>query len=91
MVKENSPQFWGRFQEIYSNFSAKMLEINPTLKVSELTFCAYIYLGFSNKEIAEYTFKSIRTIENNRYNLRKKIGLTSEEDFCLWLRKYIDT
>ncbi|WP_312554701.1 hypothetical protein [Empedobacter brevis] len=91
MVKENSSLFWGRFQEIYSNFSAKMLEINPTLKVSELTFCAYIYLGFSNKEIAEYTFKSIRTIENNRYNLRKKIGLSTEEDFSLWLRKYIDS
>ena len=49
-------------------------------------FCSYIYLGYSNKEIANYTFKSIRTIENNRYNLRKKINLNTEIDFTLWLR-----
>lgn len=90
LAKENSPHFWGRFQEIHPYFVQKLLKINPNLKTSELTLCAYIYLGFSNKEIAEYTFKAIRTIENNRYNLRKKINLNSTEDLTVWLRKYID-
>ena len=90
LVEQNSPHFWGRFQEIYPSFSSKILEINSTLKVSELTFCSYIYLGFSNKDIAKYTYKSIRTVENNRYNLRKKLNLNTEEDFTIWLRKFVD-
>jgi hypothetical protein len=90
MVKDNSPHFWGRFQEIYPDFCTKMLDVNSNLKVSELTFCAYIYLGFSTKEIAEYTFKANKTIENNRYNLRKRLGLNPEEDLMIQIRKYID-
>lgn len=90
LVKENSSRFWGRFQEVYPGFCTKMLEVNPMLKVSELTFCAYIYMGFSTKEIAEYTFKASKTIENNRYNLRKRLYLSPEEDLMVWIRKYID-
>lgn len=90
LVKGNSSQFWGRFQEVYPDFCKKMLEINPMLKASELTFCAYIYMGFSTKEIAEYTFKASKTIENNRYNLRKRLCLSPEEDLMVWIRKYID-
>lgn len=90
MVKENSPLFFGRFQEIHPDFCARLLKVNPHLKVSELTFCAYIYLGFSTKEIAEYTFKAMKTIENNRYNLRKRLGLNPEEDLAVWIRTYID-
>lgn len=90
LIKENPLKFWGRFQELHPDFVQKLLKINPTLKVSELTFCAYIYLGFTTKEIAEYSFRSIRTIENNRYNLRKKLWLIPEEDFTLWMKSYID-
>ena len=90
MVKQNSPHFWGRFQELHPDFCTKMLKINPKLKNTELIFSAYIYLGFANKEIAEYTFKAIRTIENNRYNLRKKVGLKTDEDFAVWLKKHVD-
>ncbi|KAB1231368.1 hypothetical protein F8D52_06050 [Chryseobacterium viscerum] len=90
LVKGNSSQFWGRFQEVYPDFCTKILEINPMLKASELTFCAYIYMGLSTKEVAEYTFKAPKTIENKRYNLRKRLGLSPEEDFVVWIRKYID-
>ncbi|WP_223609332.1 LuxR C-terminal-related transcriptional regulator [Chryseobacterium sp. OSA05B] len=86
MAKNNSPQFWTRFQEVYPDFLGKMLLANSNLKVSELTFCAYIYLGFSTKEIAEYTFKAVKTIENNRYNLRKKLNLSPEQDLAIWMR-----
>jgi len=67
-----------------------MLKLNEALKPSELTFAAYIYLGFTTKEIADYTFKAVKTIENNRYNFRKKINLSPEKDLQIWLRNYID-
>lgn len=86
MAKENNSHFWSRFQEVYPDFTSKLLQINSKLKVSELTYCAYVYLGFSTKEIADYTFKAVKTIENNRYNLRKKLKISSDQDFQVWIR-----
>lgn len=90
LAKENSPEFWGRFQEIYPEFSKKVLEINPHLKTSELTLCAYIYLGFNTKDIAEYTFKAVQTIKNNKYNLRKRLKVPTQEDIMIWIRTQTD-
>jgi len=91
LAKENNPEFFARFQQGYPQFSNKMLKINPTFKTSELTFAAYIYLGFNTKEIADYTFKAVKTIENNRYNFRKKLEISPEKDLHIWLRNYIDS
>jgi len=85
LAKENNPHFLKRFQEVYPEFHKNILKINPNLKSTELSLSAYISLGFSNKEIADYTFKSIRTIESNRYNLRKKLNLSTEIDLYVWL------
>ncbi|WP_131430853.1 tetratricopeptide repeat protein [Chryseobacterium formosense] len=90
LAKDNNPSFYTRFQEVYPKFQAKMLKLNEAFKPSELTFAAYIYLGFTTKEIADYTFKAVKTIENNRYNFRKKINLSPEKDLQIWLRNYID-
>lgn len=89
MAKHNSPEFWSRFQTIYPDFTGKMLKIHPTFKTSELTLSAYLYLGFTTKEISQYTFKSVKTIENNRHNFRKKINIASEEDLSVWIKEYI--
>ncbi|MPT31831.1 MAG: hypothetical protein E2600_09220 [Chryseobacterium sp.] len=86
LAKKNNPHFWTRFQEVYPGFREKLLEKQPKFRGSELTLCAYIFLGFSNKEIADYTFKSVRTIESNRYNIRKKLELPTHLDFSVWLR-----
>lgn len=90
LAKDNNPSFYTRFQEVYPKFQSKMLLLNENLKPSELTFAAYVYLGFTTKEIADHTFKAIKTIENNRYNFRKKINLSPEKDLQVWLRNYID-
>lgn len=91
LAKNNSPEFWARFQEVYPNFQEKLLKVNPQIRTSELTFCAYLFLGFSTKEIADYTFKAVKTIENNRYNIRKKLGLSPEKDLQVWLREQIES
>ncbi|WP_158655996.1 LuxR C-terminal-related transcriptional regulator [Sphingobacterium sp. HMA12] len=90
LAKKNSPVFWARFQEVHPRFLKQMLSIDTNFKSTELILCAYIYLGFSTKEIADYTFKATKTIENNRYNLRKKLGLSPEEDLIIWIRGRVD-
>jgi len=87
--KRNSPQFWIRFQEVYPEYSRKMLSVNSSLRATELTLSAYVFLGFTSKEIASYTFKSLKTIDNNRSNLRKKIDISKEMDLSVWLRKFM--
>lgn len=89
MVESNSPHFWCQFQVIFPEFTGKMLKINPNLKTSELTLCAYLYLDLTTKEISQHTFKSVKTIENNRYNLRKKINVPSEKDLSIWIKEFI--
>lgn len=90
LAKENHPEFWGRFQEVYPDFRSKILSINPTLKVSELVLSAYIYLGFNTKDIANYTFKAVQTIKNNKYNLRKRLNIPAQEDIVVWIRNKTD-
>ncbi|QBA19714.1 hypothetical protein EU348_00440 [Chryseobacterium indologenes] len=90
LAKENNPEFWGRFQEVYPDFRSKILGINPTLKVSELVLSAYIYLGFNTKDIANYTFKAVQTVKNNKYNLRKRLNIPAQEDLVVWIRNQTD-
>ncbi|GGP05128.1 hypothetical protein GCM10010992_20090 [Cloacibacterium rupense] len=88
LAKENAPEFFAKFKETYPRVVVKILEINPSLRVSELTLCAYIFLGFNAKDIARYTHKSINTIRNRKYNLRKKLNLSEEVDISLWFRNF---
>ena len=86
LAKENHPNFYTRFQEIYPDFQRKILEINPNLQNSELVLLAYIYLNFETKEIADYLFKSPKTIQNRKHSLRKKLQIPSSEDIYVWLK-----
>jgi len=90
LARHNSPEFWGYFQEKYPDFQKKLLEINSNLKVSELILCAYIYLGFNTKDIAEYTFKAVQTVKNNKYNLRKRLSVPAKDDMVVWFRNNLD-
>ena len=85
LAKNNDSQFMTRFQEVYPDFVPKLLGINPSLKPFEISFCAYLYLGFNSNEIADYTFKSKKTIENYRYNIRKQLNLEQHQDLNMFI------
>lgn len=90
LAKENAPEFYAKFKETYPEVILKILEISPNLRVSELTLCAYIFLGFNAKDIARYTHKSINTIRNRKYNLRKKMNISEDVNLSLWFRRFDD-
>lgn len=91
LAKNNDASFYFRFQEAYPEFQKKLLEYNSGLRISELTFCAYIFLGFNTKDIAKYTFKSVHTIRNRKQNIRKKFNILPDQDIKLWLINLIKT
>ena len=63
----------------YNNFLSKLKERHEDLSVSEVKIAAYVRMGLSNKEIAEYLHKTVRAVENERYRLRKKLGLETND------------
>lgn len=87
LAKKNDPAFMIRFQETYPGFTAALLTINPKLQPSELHLCALIYLQFTTKEIANCMVRSVRTIQNRKNSLRKKLDITSDIDIAIWLNE----
>lgn len=85
LAKQNSPEFLRRFNDYNPYFTGKLLNI-ADLKSSEIRFCAYLYLNFSTKDIAEYTHTSVRTVQTKKYTLRKKLNIPSDIDIYLWFR-----
>lgn len=85
LAKENSPEFLTRFNDYCPNFSEKLVEA-AGLKNSEIAFCAFLYLNFSTKDIAAYTFTSVRTVQTKKYRLRKKLNIPNETDTYIWFR-----
>ncbi|MFP3662967.1 sigma factor-like helix-turn-helix DNA-binding protein, partial [Burkholderia sp. SIMBA_043] len=81
----DDPLFIPKFKEIYFEFYTILISGYPQLTASDIKFCAFIKLNFSNKEIAEYGHMSIRTVESKTYRIRKKIELDQEIDFNNWI------
>ncbi len=90
LAQNNDPAFYFRFLEVYPEFQTKMLKEFPGLRNSELILCAYTYLGFTIKDVAEYTYKSVNTVRNRKQNLRKKFNIPTEQDMGIWLRELIN-
>lgn len=84
LAKENNSEFLTRFNDYCPGLSEKLVEVG--LKSSEIRFCAYLYLNFSTKDIAEYTYTSVRTVQTKKYRLRKKLSIPNETDIYLWFR-----
>ncbi|EFK34282.1 hypothetical protein [Chryseobacterium gleum] len=86
LAKNNDPEFLTRFQEVYPDFFPKLLKIEPQLQSTELKFCALLFLNFSTKDIAAYTFVQPQSIQTRKNRLRKKLSIPSEEDIYLWIK-----
>lgn len=91
LAKENNSSFFVRFQQVYPFFTPRLLMIESKLQASELTFCAYIFLNFSTKDIANYTFTSIKTVQNRKNHMRKKLLIPSDKDIYVWMKETVTT
>jgi len=87
LAKNNSPEFLTLFCELYPEFIESLRIIDPKIRSSELEFCAMAYLNFSAKNIAEYTFVTIRAVQIRKNRLRKKFEIPSDTDFNNWMRE----
>ncbi|BAP32622.1 uncharacterized protein CHSO_3585 [Chryseobacterium sp. StRB126] len=85
LAKSNDLKFIKRFEEINPSLFQNILKINPQLTKSELALCAMIWIGFSSKDIADFTFIQHRSVQTKKGRLRKKLNISSETDLYSFL------
>ncbi|WP_343610771.1 hypothetical protein [Chryseobacterium oranimense] len=85
LAVKKDPSFINRFKQVYPEFYSNLTTTYPELTLNDIRLCAFIKLNFSNKEIAEYAHISVRTVESQKYRLRKKLGLSADVDFNKWV------
>jgi ligand-binding sensor domain-containing protein/DNA-binding CsgD family transcriptional regulator len=74
-----------RLDKMYNEFISKLRNEYPDLTLSEVKVASYVRMNLSSKEIAEFMHKTTRAIENDRYRLRKKLELDSNESLQRYL------
>src|SRR5690606_11119797 len=84
--QNNWEEFDMRFSNVYESFFEKLNKLHPNLSPHDKRICALIKLNLSTKEIANLTKTSVKSVENTRTRLRKKLGLTNQK---IDLTKYL--
>lgn len=74
-----------RLDKFYNNFITILKETHPDLTLSEIKVATYVRMDLTSKEISEFMNKTIRAVENDRYRLRKKINLESNDSLQNYL------
>ena len=72
-------EFSQRFQEVHAGFYEKLLKTYPDLTQNELKLCAFLRLNMSTKDVSELTGQQFSSIDQARYRLRKKLGISNSE------------
>lgn len=89
-LKSISPQrkfseFEKRFDAVNEQFNTLLVARHPELSPAELRICSLLRLGLSSKEIAGITNRTVRTIENSRSIIRRKLSLGNDENLVTYL------
>lgn len=79
-INNDWDQFAVHFDEVHKNFLTLLKRNYPALTSSELKLCAYLRLNLTSKEIAQLMSISIRGVETSRYRIRKKFGLSGDQN-----------
>lgn len=74
-----------RFEQKHSNYFRILKERYPDLTGNDLRLCACLKLRLDSKEIASLMNLTVRAVENNRYRLRKKLGLKPTQNLSDFL------
>lgn len=78
-------RFEKQFEEVYPGFFKDLIAKSSHLSQNDLRLCAYLKMNQSTNEIAQLSGVSIRTIESQKYRLKKKLNLLKEENLVHFL------
>jgi DNA-binding NarL/FixJ family response regulator len=88
LAKNNDERFTTRFMEVYPERTLMINTSFPQISDKDFKLCAMLYFNFSNKEIAKYLFVEIKTVESQKYRLRKKYNIPPGKDLMDWMKEF---
>ena len=80
-------RFEKQFEEVYPNFFKDLIGKSDRLSQNDLRLCAYLKMNQNTHEIAQLSGVSLRTIESQKYRLKKKLNLSKGENLISFLMK----
>jgi DNA-binding NarL/FixJ family response regulator len=80
--------FETKFNELNEDFFERLSKEFPKLTTKDRKLCAYIKIGLTSKEIAPLLGITKRSVELQRYRLRKKLKLDAGINFNEFLRLF---
>jgi tetratricopeptide (TPR) repeat protein len=75
------------YEQVHLQFFKKMKDGHPELSNKELRLCALLNISLATKEIASILHISPKSVEIARYRLRKKLGISREENLTEYINK----
>ena len=87
LARENDSLFLPRFMELFPRFTQNIHQLHPDLSRSSFLFCAYVFLHFSSKEIAEFMYIEHKSVQTRKNRLRKQLGLPRNTDLYQYMRE----
>jgi DNA-binding CsgD family transcriptional regulator len=85
---EHWSAFADSFDQVHGKFITRLKESFPELTPQEVKFSAYIRMNLNTKEIANLLGISVRGVEIGRYRVRKKLGLTRQDNLTNFLLRF---
>ncbi|MGQ1947117.1 regulator [Geofilum sp. OHC36d9] len=73
-------------EQVHQDFLNRLRKQFSDLTLRETRLCAYLRMEMSSKEISSLMNISVRAVENNRYKLRKKLGLEGKDNLNEFIR-----
>lgn len=80
--------FETNFNQVHEQFFKKLKAEFPELTPGDLKLAAYLKMNLASKEIAPLLNISVRSVENKRYRLRKKLNLQEEDNLTEFMLQY---
>ena len=81
-------KFEMNFDVVYNDYLKRLGEQYPQLTLTDKKMCAYLKMELSSKEIAPLLNITVRSVEMTRYRLRKKLGLSREDNLTEFLQNF---
>lgn len=79
--------FYKLFSEIHQDFINRLTEKYPQLTSHDVRILSFVRINLGTKEIANLMNISPKSVDINRYRIRKKMGLSHETDLNLFIRE----
>jgi DNA-binding CsgD family transcriptional regulator len=86
-TEEHWAIFETHLEQVHEDFLKRLNEKHGDLSAREMRLAAYLRMNMTSKEIASLMNITPRAVENNRYKLRKKLGLEQGENLVDYIMK----